>query len=182
MATTAAKRYAEALADLTQELTAEERAQIREQLESLTEAARASTDLTHVLANPSVSPTERTSVLEALVKQMNAHDLTRRFLMLLADRGRLGELDEVVAAYAKLDDARMGVTEGKLTTAVELPEAEVSKIREALEQRMGKQVQLTVTVDPAVLGGIRTEVGSMVFDGTLRSELDRLRERLEQTS
>ena len=64
--------------------------------------------------------------------------------------------------------------------AVEPSETEVKQLRQALEKMTGRQVQLSVTLDPGVLGGARTRVGSQVYDGTLRSQLAALRRRLAQ--
>ncbi|MEM1022876.1 MAG: ATP synthase F1 subunit delta [Myxococcota bacterium] len=175
---TVGRRYAEALADLTHDLSEEERANIRGDLEALREAVRTSTDLGHVFANPSMGGDQRQAVLDAILEAMKVHTLSRRFVGLLSERGRLPELEAVVASYCALDDARLGRREGRIVSATELPEEAVQKIRKALEERVGGSIELTVTVDPALIGGVRAEVGSMVFDGSIRAELDRLGERL----
>jgi len=177
---TVGRRYAEALADLTEPMSEDDRARVRGDLEALRDAVKSSTDLTHVFANPSMGGEQRKAVLDALLEAMKAKDLTRRFVGLLSDRSRLADLEAIVASYAKLDDERIGRREGRIVSAVELPDEAVQQIRRALEARVGGSIELTVTVDPALIGGVRAEVGSMVFDGSIRAELERLRERLTQ--
>jgi F-type H+-transporting ATPase subunit delta len=177
---TVGRRYAEALADLTKPLSEDDRVRVRGDLEALRDAVRGSSDLDHVFANPSMGGEQRKAVLDAVLEALEAHDLTRRFVSLLSERSRLPELDAIVASYCAIDDERMGRREGRVVSAVELPGEAVQQIRRALEERIGGSIELTVTVDPSLIGGVRAEVGSMVFDGSIRAELDRLRERLSK--
>jgi F-type H+-transporting ATPase subunit delta len=175
------RRYAEAFAELTLALSDAERQQVRQQLTALSQAIGSSPDLENVLQNPAIRPESRRKVLDALLKELGAHDSVARFVRLIAERGRADVLRDIIFQYCALDDARQGVVHGKLTSAAELPDQAVDKIKRALEKRTGKKVDLEVLVDPELIGGVRAEVGSMVFDGTIRSELERLRETLEAT-
>ncbi|MGF1510649.1 MAG: ATP synthase F1 subunit delta [Myxococcota bacterium] len=174
-----ARRYAEAMAELTAPLAEDEKRAVREQLVGLREAIEGSFDLRNVLSNPSIDGQARAKVLEAVLQTLDIEGVVRRFVGLISDRGRSELLGSIVSAYESMDDERLGVERGRLTSAIELGPDMVEKIRRALEKRTGKRIELSLVVDPEVIGGVRAEVGSMVFDGTIRSELDRMRDQLE---
>lgn len=177
--TDVSRRYAEALADVAETMSDEERTKVRQELKGFREAVHESFDLSNLLHNPSVPAGARMEVLGAVLAKMNLSESTSRFLRVLAERGRMGLLDEVVDAYEKLDDERSGVVRARITSASELSAESLKALTEALEARTGRRLDVEVSVDPELIGGLRAQVGSMVFDGSVRSELERLRERLQ---
>ncbi|MEO1336576.1 MAG: F0F1 ATP synthase subunit delta, partial [Myxococcota bacterium] len=81
-------------------------------------------------------------------------------------------------AFRALVDEKMNRATGTIRTAAELDEATQEQLKRALEKRTGKQLDLDVVIDPSLIGGVRAEVGTLVFDGTIKSELEKLRETL----
>ena len=80
----------------------------------------------------------------------------------------------------ELADKRAGRVQARVVSAVEMTEGSIDQLRRALERRTGKKIEMNVEVDPSLIGGIRAEVGSFVLDGTIRTELERLRFALEK--
>lgn len=173
------KRYAEALAEVTASFDTAERTRVREELRGFRSAVHESFDLANLLHNPSVASGDRLEVLTAVLTKLGVSDTTSRFLRLLTERGRMPLLDGIVEAYERIDDARAGIVRARITSASELAPETLQRVTAALEARTGRKLDVQVDVDPELIGGLRAQVGSLVFDASVRSELHRLRERLQ---
>ena len=103
--------------------------------------------------------------------------VTRRLLTLLADRDRLSILGEILDVYRDRLMELRGVVRARITTASELSATRVAEITARLERATGKQVEVKTGVDAALLGGMVTQIGSTVYDGSIAGHLDRLRNR-----
>jgi F-type H+-transporting ATPase subunit delta len=99
-------------------------------------------------------------------------------MLLTADR--LGALESIVRAYEAMVDERLGRVKAEVTTAVALDGEQQEGLRQRLEQVAGKRVYLEVQQDPKIMGGLVAQIGSQVYDGSLKMQLARLRERLSQ--
>ena len=129
-------------------------------------------------ADPSVAQDTKQAAIDALAKKGRLGDAARKFLMVLVANRRLGTIGAVRDAFAAIKDERIGIVSAEATTAVPLSSAEAKRLHAALESMTGQSVRVTHRVDPSVLGGARTRIGSKVYDGTLRHKLDTLRGRL----
>ena len=107
-----------------------------------------------------------------------SEELLRNFLLVLADKGRAGQLEEIAKEFERLVAEHEGVVHAELTTAVELSDDEAQKLLQQIEQASGRKVEATRTVDPDLIGGIVLQVGSHRLDASVRGRLDRLRRRL----
>src|SRR6185436_13465938 len=105
-------------------------------------------------------------------------ELVRRLVMLLAQRERLGVLGEVERAYAQLWNAHRGVVDAEALTVAPLGDAEQRALTAALAKLAGREVELTATVAPEILGGLVVKMDGKVYDGSVRGKLRALRERL----
>jgi F-type H+-transporting ATPase subunit delta len=130
--------------------------------------------------DPSVPQQEKVRIVETLGKKLKAGERTRQFLMVLIENRRLAVLREIARLFAVLKDEILGVVPAEATTAVPLGAGEQKRLRASLETMTGRSVRLALNVDPAVLGGARTKIGSKVYDGTLKRRLAMLRERLSE--
>lgn len=99
-------------------------------------------------------------------------------LELLVRRGRIGLLPAIARAYADLVDRREGIAKAKITTAVELDEAQQRDAVARLESSSGKTIRATFDVDPSIIGGARVQVGDHLIDSSVRTQLEALRSRL----
>jgi F-type H+-transporting ATPase subunit delta len=149
---------------------------VREQLGDFDASVRESPELRELLRNPQVDPRAKVSILEALLG--GADELVRNFLLLLAERGRAAEVEEVEREFERLVAEEEGRIEVELTTAVELSDDEARSIVDQIQQAAGRQVESTRKVDPSLLGGIVLQAGSLRVDASVRGRLERLRREL----
>jgi F-type H+-transporting ATPase subunit delta len=102
----------------------------------------------------------------------------RNFIGILVDKHRLKLLDEVIDGYRRLLDDRMGIVRAKVTAARPLNAAEQKELEIKLMERTGKQIRMEVAVDPSLIGGVVAQVGSTIYDGSVRTQLQAFKSRL----
>lgn len=171
----AANRYAKALMDVLYPNDAETGLA---QLDGLVKLLASQPEATQILENPTVSVERRQALLGRIADAAGFSVPVRRFLDLLVARNRMDVLGQVVAAYRKFLDERLGVVQARVTAASELNEAEQGALKAKLERATGRKVRLDVSIDPALIGGVIAQVGGAVYDGSLRQQLNTFRERL----
>jgi F-type H+-transporting ATPase subunit delta len=172
----AQRMYARALLEAAKEqgrLT-----EVREQLADFTASVREVPELRDLLRNPQVDPRAKVSILEGLLGE--ADELVRNFLLVLAQRGRAAELEEVEREFERLVAREEGRIEVELTTAVELSDDEAREIVGQIERASGRSVEATRKVDPALIGGIVLQAGTLRVDASVRGRFERLRRELVQ--
>jgi F-type H+-transporting ATPase subunit delta len=133
-------------------------------------------ELRSLLENPQLDPAAKRAALADLL--MDSDELLRNFLLLLAEKGRAAELDEIAAEFDELVARDQGRLKVQLTTARELSDADAASILKQIEQASGRSVEATRRVDPALVGGIVLQAGSMLVDASVRGRLSRLRQAL----
>lgn len=149
---------------------------IREALRDFAAAIAETPELRSVLRNPQLDPTAKASILSDIVGE--DEPLFRNFLLLVAEKGRAGELESIAAEFDRLiarEERRLTV---ELTTARELTDSEAGEIVAQIEQAAGRKVEASRTVDPDLIGGIVIQVGSHLADASVRGRLERLRQEL----
>jgi F-type H+-transporting ATPase subunit delta len=170
--------YAEALLEAARDHDRVER--VREELEDFVAAVEASDELRSLLRNPQIEPHVKRDALDAALG--GADPLVRNFLLLLAEKGRIGEVDEIQSELERLVALAERILELELTTAVELSDDEAAKVVGQIEQAAGRKVEATRSVDPELLGGIVIQAGSQRLDASVRGRLDQLRQELTARS
>jgi len=173
-----ARRYAKALFSLAVEMGRVE--PWSESLQSLNEAVEGSPDLLEVLSNPVYSREQRRAIVEKLAAALRLESEPANLLFLLGDRNRLGYLSAIVATFRTLADGHLGRVRAKVTSAVPLDASAAQAIADRLSQATKATVLLDRDVDPALLGGVVAQVGSLVYDGSVRTQLEDLRRQLKQ--
>jgi F-type H+-transporting ATPase subunit delta len=173
-----ARRYAKALFSLAVEKGAVEAWSTS--LQALQQAVSAAPELADVLQNPAYDREQRRAVVAKVAESMKLDAEPANLLFLLGDRNRLGALGAVVEAFGELADLELGRLRARVTSAVPLDHASIAAIAEKLSATTKKQVIVERAVDPAILGGVVAQVGSLVYDGSLRSQLEDLRQTLKQ--
>jgi F-type H+-transporting ATPase subunit delta len=173
----AARMYARALYE-----AAEDRDRVdavREELSDFVESVREVPELRAVLLNPQLDPRAKVSVLEELLG--SSDELIRNFLILLTERGRTRELEEVQRELERILAAEAGQLTMELTTAIELSDDEFANLVSDIERSSGHKVEATRKVDPDLIGGVVLQVGSMRVDSSVRGRLERLQRELATT-
>jgi F-type H+-transporting ATPase subunit delta len=149
---------------------------VRDQLAQFVAAESEIPELRELLRNPQLDPRARTAALEELLA--DGDEILRNFLLVLADKGRAGQLEEIAAEFERLIAEHEGIVHAALTTAVELSDAEAEKLLGQIEKASGRKVEATRSVDPDLIGGIVLQVGSHRLDASVRGRLERLRREL----
>jgi len=129
-----------------------------------------------VLRNPQLESSAKAEILADIVGEENT--LFRNFLLVVAEKGRAGELEEIAAEFERLMAREQRRLTVELTTARELTDAEADAIVKQIEQAAGRTVEASRSVDPDLLGGIVIQVGSHLADASVRGRLERLRQEL----
>jgi F-type H+-transporting ATPase subunit delta len=173
---TSATRYARALLDVA--LRESDPQQVERDLASFVAAVNRAPDLKRALTSPRIPLATRRAVLDAVTKQIGMAAPLAKLLGLLADRGRLELFEELLAVYRERLLAHRGIVRGSVTSAVALAPEKVSALERSLSAATGKQVQLEAEVDPALVGGVVARIGSTVYDGSIRTQLQKIRQQL----
>lgn len=115
-----------------------------------------------------------------LLAPEGANDTFKRFLGLLVDNHRVALLPEIAGLYEDLRAEADRVVNARVTSASELPAAELDSIKAALKRRFGREVEVSTAIDPELIGGAVIDAGDVVIDGSLRGKLARLQTQLAQ--
>jgi F-type H+-transporting ATPase subunit delta len=179
MLSVAATRYAKALADVVATTDAAlSPAEVVSQLRAIDEIINSSQDLRNALASPAVPPSRKRAVMARLIQPLGVSNRVRNFLYVVIDHRRIHEFASIIEAFEALADERMGLVRADVITATELNETQRAALGTQLSRLAGKQAKLRFTIDPAVMAGVVARVGSTVYDGSVRGQLQRLRIKL----
>lgn len=173
-----ARRYAEALADVATARNQVE--QIDNELLVFAEMLRVSPELHDMFASPIVSQTDKLKVLEALIARTRTGQMTANLMRTMLNHYRMQHLDEVYEQFRREINERKGLIAAEVTTAAEVGAAEQARLGRTLEQMTGSHVELKFKTDPSLIGGVVTRIGSVVYDGSVRTQLQTIKERLKQ--
>jgi F-type H+-transporting ATPase subunit delta len=151
-------------------------AAVQQELEDFVETVAHVPELRSLLENPQLDPAAKRAALADLLG--GTDELLRNFLLLVAEKGRAAELDEIADEFDELVARDQGRLKVELTTARELSDADAASILQRIEQASGRSVEATRRVDPALVGGIVLQAGSLLVDASVRGRLSRLRQTL----
>jgi F-type H+-transporting ATPase subunit delta len=171
-----ARRYARALLLIGSEDGSYEK--IGQEVSALAQAFKDSEPLAEVLTNPAFPRAEREQILKTICERLGVSQAVKNFAQLLLDRERVVVLPDVSRELTALIDEKAGRIKAVATAAIPLSSRETEELQRALAMSSGKQVELETRRDPSLIGGIVAKVGDTVYDGSLRTQLERLRERL----
>jgi len=167
-----AGRYASALLDLADEKKALD--QVSADLQSLRSMISESGDLRRLLNSPVITREEQRKAMAAVMERAGIGQLTRNFVLVVAQNHRLFALPAMIEAYLAELARRRGEITAEVTSARKLTDAQQAALLDSLRAGVGGKVQLDLKVDPALIGGLVVKVGSRMIDSSLRSKLQRL--------
>ena len=171
-----ARRYAKALLEIGIAQNAYEK--MGRELEIIAALMRESKDLQDALSNPIFPLSQRKGVLDKIATKLGLHKEVRNFLMLVMDRGRIAQLPDMARELSALVDKQAGRVRATVTSARPLDPALEARLKSALEKQSGKTVLLDKREDPSIVGGLITQLGDLLYDGSVRTQLQKLREQL----
>jgi F-type H+-transporting ATPase subunit delta len=174
----AARRYARALFGLADETGSV--AMTRGELATMAGLFESDPALRNALFRPLHPGAERRAVLRSLCERLSVSAIVRNFFAYAIDQRRLVDFDVIRAEFEQLADAAAGLVKARVTAAAPLDDAQRARLQSALAARTGRTVELEVSVDPALIAGAVATVGNVVFDGSLRTQLEQLRHTLSR--
>jgi F-type H+-transporting ATPase subunit delta len=170
-------RYARALVEVVLEQRIDGDV-ARQQLNSIAEAVRESVDLRRVWESPAVPAEQKRAVLDGIVVQMNAFKAIRNFIAVIIDHRRIPMLDDIARQFAVELDAQLGFAEAEISSARQLTAEEKQELESQVERLTGKKVHARYASDPQLLGGVMVRVGSTIYDGSVRGQLEKMKQEL----
>jgi F-type H+-transporting ATPase subunit delta len=176
LAGSVARRYARALFQIGVDAGSVEA--LGQELSDLAALFEQSVELRQALVNPVFKPSEKRAILDRLLPRVTPSPVVQRFSALLLDRGRITLLPAAARAYRELSDAHAGRVRAVVTSAAPLSAGDLERVRRSLERRTKKKVMLEAEVDPSLIGGLVARVGDLVLDGSVRTQLETLRDKL----
>ena len=173
-----AARYARALLDIT--ITESDPVAAERDLAAFVDLVQSHPDLQRTLANPVVSATSKRAVVQQLLERSQPTAPVGKLLLLLASRGRLEIVPDLLDVYRERLMEHRQVIQAEVTTAAPLAPERVSELQQRLTKITGRAVTMTTKVDQAIIGGIVTRIGDTVYDGSVATQLAKVRDRLSQ--
>jgi F-type H+-transporting ATPase subunit delta len=135
-------------------------------------------DLRDTLQNPAYPISKRKAIVQQLIQRLNLSKIVSHFLLLLMDRQRLNLLPSIAREYRQLVDDHLGRVRALVTTAAPLDLKQTAQLKEALEQKTGKKILLEQNTNPELIAGMVTQIGSIIYDGSIRTRLEQMRQTL----
>jgi F-type H+-transporting ATPase subunit delta len=174
---TVTNTYARAFADVVMSMRLDAAVTLAE-AQQMAVMARENDNLREVWDAPSISAEKKRAVLDSIVKRAGISRPVRNFVAVLIDHRRTRFLSEIVAQFEQELNQRLGFAEADITTSRELSPAERTSIETDLAQVTSKKIRARYTKDAAILGGAIARVGSTVYDGSVKGQLERIRTAL----
>jgi F-type H+-transporting ATPase subunit delta len=173
---TVARRYATALADVV--MKSGETDTVKSELKMWEDLIIANPDLQTAFANPAITHLNKEKVLESLLEKAKPSRTTANFLRILLRNSRLTELKEINEKFKSVLDERSNVVTAEITSARPLTESEKADFQANIARLTGKKVNLNFNINENIIGGVVTRVGSTVYDGSVKTQLETLKQQL----
>ena len=171
-----ARRYAKALINLAEKGNDLDNA--GKNLNAITEVYKENSELRHVLSDTKVSSRVKLEILKDVLNEIKASQLVDTFSRYLLAKRRIDFLPDIERAFNLLLQEKLGRIEADVTAAYELPKETVKNLVNAISGYSGKEVEVNVTIDPSIIGGIKTRIGSTVIDGSIQTHLNQIRQSI----
>lgn len=172
-------RYASALADVV--LSPESgvpAAQAVEQLRAFGDLLASSADLRAVLGTPAIPAARKRAVIKDIADKLGLAKVVRNLVLVVNDHGRAAALPQIVSAFEAVLDERMGFVRAEVRSAFDLNDRQRAELTEQLGRLAGSKVRLRFAVDADLIGGVTAQLGSKVYDGSVRGQLADIGARL----
>jgi len=172
-----ASRYARALVEVILEQKIDGDV-ARQQLRAIVDAVHESLELRRVWESPAILPEQKRAVLDGIAAQIGAVKPIRNFMAVIIDHRRIGMLDDIVRVFETELDAQLGFAEVQVSSARPLSAQEQREVESRVERMTGKKVRATYVSNPELLGGVVVRVGDTIYDGSVRGQLEKMRQEL----
>jgi F-type H+-transporting ATPase subunit delta len=172
-------RYAKALADVVLEPGSTLRPEaVLEQLKRVEDLLAGGTELKHVMLSPAVASSKKRGVIAKLAGELGLDRKVQNFLFVIIDHRRMHQLPEIREAFELAVDEALGLVKAQITSAQPLNDAQRAELQSRFEHLSRKRVRADFAVDQRLVGGVTARIGSTVYDGSVRGQLEGLRRKL----
>lgn len=179
MTSAAASRYARALVDVvTDPKLALKPEDIAAQLRAIEELFTGSIELRTAMITPAIQTSRKRAAMAKLMDELGTSRVIRNFVFVVIDHRRIGLLSEIREAFETLMDERLGFARADVTSAAPLDQQQAAELTAELSRLVGKTARPRFTVDPVLLGGVVARIGSTLYDGSIRGQLQQMRREL----
>jgi F-type H+-transporting ATPase subunit delta len=172
-----APRYARAFTEVAESAKLDA-AKAQQQMRDFADTLTGSGELREFLENPSIEMAKKLKVLDAIAKRIGMFLQVRNFLAVILEHHRLSELEEILTAYRDLADELAGAVEARITSSRPLNQADRAQLEAQIAKLAGARVRASYAQDASLLGGAVVEIGSTIYDGSVRAQLQQLKQRL----
>ncbi|NLT68839.1 MAG: ATP synthase F1 subunit delta [Acidobacteria bacterium] len=179
MSSAVLSRYARSLADIVFEKKIE--GKVTKDLQTWREIFLTCPELLEAFDAPQVPEDSKERVLDELLVRYPAHPVTSNFLRIMLQRNRIRFFNQILENYLKLVNHRNGIVTASVTTVAPIPEEEAKRLTETLSRITGKKVNVDLKTDESLIGGVVIQMGSTIFDGSIRTQLAEMKRRLVES-
>jgi F-type H+-transporting ATPase subunit delta len=172
-----APRYARAFAEVAESAKLDAAA-AQQQMNDFSETLAGSSDLRAFLENPSVEMAKKLKVLDAIAARMGMYAQVRNFIAVILEHHRLNELGAILNEYREVVDAQSGAVEARITSAHPLNDVDRAQLEAQIAKLAGARVRASYAQDSSLLGGAVVEIGSTIYDGSIKAQLQKLKQKL----
>jgi F-type H+-transporting ATPase subunit delta len=150
----------------------------QQQLSDFSGTLAGSRELREVLMNPSIANEQKLKVLDAIAGRIGMFPQVRNFIAVIMNHQRLDEFDEILTEYHAVADDQSGLTEAEVTSARPLNDNDRAELEAQVQKLAGGRIRTTYSQDATLLGGAVVRIGSTVYDGSIRAQLQQLKQKL----
>ena len=169
-----ARPYARAIMEVAK--SPQDAQTVQRDLARFDDARRSSPELIALLDNPGVTAEAKNEIVGKIAARLNASEMTRRVLGVLIQNHRVNDLGAIAEALRAMINESLNVAVAKVRSAHTLDEGEKMRLQAALERKLGRKVEVEVTTDPTILGGLVAQVGSEIYDASVLGRIEKLRD------
>ncbi len=169
-------KFAQALADVTGELKQEDQA--LEELARFSALLESSKELMETLTHPAIPFSAKRNIVQELSREIPLTQTVVNFILVLMERARLPQFQEVLEAYENILDEFHGIVRAEVFASEEVDKAADQRLQKAVSTLTGKKVKINYQVDESLIGGLKIQVGSTIYDGSISTQLEEFRRRL----
>lgn len=169
-------KYARALADVALENKVHE--QVLHELSTFAQLLTTHEDLRDTFANPALPFATKRGIVEELGKRMSLSKVVINFVLVLLEKARIRQFEQMVGAYQRVLDERQGIILAEVFSVQAVNDSIKQRLHDAVSRLTGKRVKMNYHQDASLIGGIKMQIGSTVFDGSIQTQLDEIRKRL----
>lgn len=135
-------------------------------------------NLKKLLLSRTINPFAKQAIIESLAKQLELGDITRNFIFLLIKKGRIAQIEDIFLCYQDELDNQAGIRTAEVTVAKELTTSQQQQLKKKLSTLTGYRIKLKIKIFPDIIGGVIVKIGSVIYDGSLKQQLQTLKKTI----